>query len=199
MSKLNVRLPDRIIRVSEQIPQIILYIQQIISNGFAYESLGSVYFDSNAYAKEGYDEVQLDLETIPGKKSPKDFALWKGRESHLVGFDAEFEFGLMKKSMFGVPGWHIECSTIIHNSLGTSIDIHFGGIDLKFPHHQNEIIQANAFYHPMYKNKKWCEKFVHIGHLCISGLKMSKSLKNFTTINSALETNTPNQVAFFLT
>jgi cysteinyl-tRNA synthetase len=94
------------------------------------------------------------------------------------------------------PGWHIECSTMINNLIGDSLDLHLGGIDLKFPHHHNEILQDNTYHHPRYllTDKLWCSTFMHIGHLNIiaadeTGVnqKMSKSFKNFTTINKYLE------------
>jgi cysteinyl-tRNA synthetase len=218
MAKLNVRYPNVVIRVSEVLPQIINYIQKIIDNGFAYVSDGSVYFDTDAYIKAGYkfdgtvdDEEHESDNTnsntflsniceniINQKKNKKDFALWKGRSIDEVGFDAEFIYDGQKNSCFGRPGWHIECSAMIHETIGPKLDIHLGGIDLKFPHHHNEILQAHAFYHPMFKsnfeNETWPSKFIHTGHLCIQGLKMSKSLKNFTTIDEALKSVNANQL-----
>ncbi|XWV26927.1 cysteinyl-tRNA synthetase [Tupanvirus soda lake] len=224
MSKLNVRLPDVVIRVSEVMSQIISYIQRIIDNGFAYvTSDGSVYFDSEAYVSHGYyfgdlvdeDETQYQSELSPlvilQKKNKKDFALWKGRTKSEVGFDAEFTYQAKKILSWGRPGWHIECSTMIHETIGSELDIHLGGIDLKFPHHHNERLQAHAYYHPKFKpnslnpelNKQWSTIFYHIGHLCvvvenenkeIVQQKMSKSLKNFTTIDEALKEINANQL-----
>ncbi|AYV85511.1 MAG: cysteinyl-tRNA synthetase [Satyrvirus sp.] len=212
MSKLNVRLPNVIIKVSDTLPQIIKYIQKIIDNGFAYvTSDGSVYFDSAAYVENGYlfsdlvdeDETVYQTELSPliilQKKNKKDFALWKGRTKREVGFDAEFEYKGEKIVSWGRPGWHIECSSMIHETIGPDLDIHFGGIDLKFPHHYNERLQAHAFYHPKFKpnlnqTSEWSSNFYHIGHLCISGLKMSKSLKNFTTIDDCLKSVSPNEL-----
>lgn len=208
MAKLNVKLPDVIIRVSEVIPQIVKYIQVIIDKGFAYVTTdGSVYFDTDAYKKAGYefndmvDEeeeayyTEVAVTIMEQKRNKRDFALWKGRKENEVGFPVEFLY--MGKSMRnnGRPGWHIECSCMINETLGESLDIHIGGIDLKFPHHHNEILQANAYHHPLYLyNDNWCEYFIHIGHLCIKGQKMSKSLKNFTTIDEALKIMSPNQM-----
>lgn len=208
MRKLNVRLPDTIIRVTDTIPQIISYIQKIIDNGFAYVSNGSVYFDSEAYVKAGYkldnlidnDDETLYISEISSvillqKKNKKDFVLWKNRSENDVHFDAEFTYGGEKLKSKGLVGWHIECSAMIHETLGPNINTHLGGIDLKFPHHYNERLQAHAFYHPMFLNaeKQWSDTMIHIGHLCIKGLKMSKSLKNFTTIDQALEETSSNQ------
>ena len=206
MAKLNVKLPNVIIRVSEVIPEIVKYIQVIIDKGFAYTTHdGSVYFDTDAYVREGYvasdlaedDHSELALTIIMQKRNIKDFALWKGRGTDEVGFDVEFTYGGFRVKNRGVPGWHIECSSMIHKTLGNEIDVHFGGIDLKFPHHHNEIVQANAYHHPAYHptfKKSWCKEFLHVGHLCIAGLKMSKSLKNFTTVDEALKTINPNQL-----
>jgi cysteinyl-tRNA synthetase len=211
MTKLGIEYPHHIIRVSEVIPQIISYIQKIIDNGFAYPTRdGSIYFDVQKYIDAGYEYVSESEEDscFPKevseiseheqnhirntKKSVKDFALWKGRKSSEVGFEASFKYQSVVLSSYGRPGWHIECSTMIHETLGEHFDLHFGGIDLKFPHHYNENVQANAFHHPIHKNGSWCDQFKHIGHLCIDGLKMSKSLKNFTTINEILKITSPN-------
>ena len=249
MAKLNVKLPDTIIRVSDVMPQIILYIQKIIDNGFAYvTSDSSVYFDTNEYIRHGYefdntiddDERAYHSTLSPAlrlqKRNKKDFALWKGRLASEVGFNAEFVCNEEKITSWGRPGWHIECSAMIHETIGPNLDIHFGGIDLKFPHHYNERLQAHAYYHPKFiptsnheetttdssiatapyspwpstisteiasatdsyvataPYSPWSSKFHHVGHLCIKGLKMSKSLKNFTTIDEALKEINANQM-----
>jgi cysteinyl-tRNA synthetase len=183
MEKLNVEIPDKL---------IIIYIQKIINNGYKYH--------------ENVENIEID---DSDKKDKRDFALWKARNvlNNEIGFDAEFIYNDKNVYAYGRPGWHIECSTMINKTLGKSIDIHLGGIDLKFPHHYNEELQSIAYNHPLYKNtnKKWVNEFYHVGHLCIiskDGIhqKMSKSLKNFTTINSALESMTPNQMRWlFLT
>jgi len=215
MSKLNIKLPDTIIHVSDVLDKITEYIQKIIDNGFAYvTSDGSVYFDTDAYVKEGYyfaglvddDESayqsELPKTLLQQKRNKIDFALWKGRLVSEIGFNAEFSFGGQVIKSWGRPGWHIECSTMIHQTIGQDLDIHFGGIDLKFPHHHNERLQAHAYYHPKFKPDtnnstqyvEWSNNFHHVGHLCIKGLKMSKSLKNFTTIDEALKYITTNQL-----
>lgn len=227
MAKLNVKLPDVIIRVSDVIPKIILYIQKIIDNKFAYiTSDGSVYFDSNAYVEHGYsyqdlideEESYYQSELSPlilmQKRNKKDFVLWKGRSRLEVGFDSEFVFDNKIIKSYGRPGWHIECSAMIDDTIGSDLDIHLGGIDLKFPHHYNERLQAHAYYHPKFlpaeceayngnRITQWTTEFYHIGHLCIVvkndkmesiQQKMSKSLKNFTTIDDALKTINSNQM-----
>lgn len=208
MSKLNIQLPSKIIRVSEVLPEIIKYIQKIIDNKFAYVTDDlSVYFDTNEYINAGYDFMgnmdddqeysTISSEITSQKHNKQDFALWKGRMQPDIGFNAIFTYNGITVSSYGRPGWHIECSTMIHETLGQEVDLHFGGIDLKFPHHYNERLQAHAYYHPRYLNTEpWCPKFFHIGHLCIKGLKMSKSLKNFTTIECALKELNANQLRF---
>ncbi|XP_050546636.1 cysteine--tRNA ligase, cytoplasmic [Daktulosphaira vitifoliae] len=207
MTALNILSPDKLTRVSEYVPDIVTYIQKIIQNGYAYESNGSVYFDVAAfdskpnhyYAKlvpEAYGdskslqegEGDLSNSTSAEKKSPNDFALWK--QSKLGEPWWESPWGK------GRPGWHIECSVMASSILGETIDIHTGGNDLKFPHHDNEIAQAEAYY----DNEEWVRYFLHSGHLTISGCKMSKSLKNFITIEDALKRHTSRQlrIAFLL-
>jgi cysteinyl-tRNA synthetase len=206
MRKLNINYPDVIIRVSEVLSDIVEFIQTIIDNGFAYITEdGSVYFDSHSYVEKGYllnydedeDYSEVSKTILQQKKNKQDFALWKGRSDTDIGFDVLYKYDGKTIESRGRPGWHIECSVMIHKTLGPDIDIHFGGIDLKFPHHYNERIQANAYYHPKFlpnNNLVWSPTFYHIGHLCIQGQKMSKSLKNFTSINEALKITSANQL-----
>ncbi|XP_016661759.1 cysteine--tRNA ligase, cytoplasmic [Acyrthosiphon pisum] len=207
MSSLNILPPDKLSRVSEYVPETIAYIETIIKNGYAYESNGSVYFDVAAfdsqpihhYAKlvpEAYGdskslqdgEGDLTTSAVNEKRSPNDFALWKKSKKGEPWWDSPWGKGR--------PGWHIECSVMASCILGQTLDIHTGGIDLKFPHHDNEIAQAEAYYN----NEEWVRYFLHSGHLTISGCKMSKSLKNFITIEDALKNNTSRQLrlAFLL-
>merc|ERR1719238_482360 len=109
------------------------------------------------------------------KKSPNDFALWK--------FSKPGEPAWPSPWGPGRPGWHIECSVMASEVLGENMDIHAGGCDLKFPHHDNELAQAEAYW----GHHQWVNYFLHCGHLHIKGLKMSKSLKNFITIRQALD------------
>ncbi|GAB6022763.1 hypothetical protein CHUAL_006857 [Chamberlinius hualienensis] len=209
MSALNVQHPDFLTRVSEYIPEIIKYTEKIISNGFAYESNGSVYFDVSAfdsrsehfYAKlvpeaygdnralnEGEGDLSVSAERLGEKRSPNDFALWKASRSGEPSWISPWGNGR--------PGWHIECSAMASAILDSSLDIHTGGIDLKFPHHDNELAQSEAYY----GNDNWVRYFLHSGHLTIAGCKMSKSLKNFVTIKDALKKNSAIQLrlAFLL-
>ncbi len=199
MDALGISRPDVLTRVTEYVPEIIQYVQKIIDNGFAYISNGSVYFDRNAFEKAGHVYAQLCpsaahntklVEEGEGslssgkseKKSPFDFALWKASKPGEPFWSSPWSNGR--------PGWHIECSAMACDVLGQSIDIHSGGIDLAFPHHDNEIAQAEGYY----AKDGWVANFLHAGHLHIEGLKMSKSLKNFITIQEALKKYTPRQI-----
>lgn len=206
MEKLNVLRPSALTRVSEFIKEIGAFIRKLESNGYAYRSGGSVYFDTlkfdgdakHSYAKlvreafghnkktpdEG--EGELSLVGQDTKRAPSDFALWKKSKSGEPSWTTEdFEPGR--------PGWHIECSVMASLMLGENFDLHSGGCDLKFPHHDNEIAQAEAYYDT---GRNWVNYFVHSGHLTISGCKMSKSLKNFITIRQALNEYTARQLRF---
>jgi cysteinyl-tRNA synthetase len=189
MNILNVKLPIAATRVSDHIPDIIAFIEKIISNGFAYQtSSGSVYFDTRALGGKYGIFKTLEVEVpdanegdgdLQEKRHKADFALWKGTKSgeELACWDSPFGKGR--------PGWHIECSAMStsHFPLPDSIDIHTGGIDLKFPHHENELAQCNA--HGCAGN--WVRYWMHSGHLHIDGRKMSKSLKNFVTISELFQ------------
>ncbi|KAK1121826.1 Cysteine--tRNA ligase, cytoplasmic [Melipona bicolor] len=207
MDSLNVLRPNVLTRVSEYIHEIIAFIEKIIENGVAYESNGSVYFDvatfdkqdKHHYAKlvpEAYGDTSslqegegdLSNSKVSEKRSPIDFALWKCSKEGEPWWESPWGKGR--------PGWHIECSVMASIICGESLDIHTGGIDLKFPHHDNEIAQAEAYYN----NSNWVRYFLHSGHLTIAGCKMSKSLKNFITIQDALKKHSARQLrlAFLL-
>ncbi|KAF7261836.1 hypothetical protein EG68_00881 [Paragonimus skrjabini miyazakii] len=193
MKALNILEPDVLVRVTEYIEPIINFIQKIIDNGFGYiASSGSVYFDTNRFAthpKHFYaklvptaygDTDQLatgegELASGGEKRSPNDFALWKASKEGEPAWPSPWGPGR--------PGWHIECSAMASGILGDSMEIHGGGVDLKFPHHDNELAQSEAYF----GHSHWVHYFLHAGHLTISGCKMSKSLKNFITIRDALK------------
>ncbi|KOS17031.1 putative cysteine--tRNA ligase [Escovopsis weberi] len=199
MDALNVLRPDRITRVTEYVPQIVSFVQRIVDKGFAYESEGSVYFDITAFEKAGNTYARLRPESkndkalqeegegslsksLGGKRGAGDFALWKKSKAGEPFWPSPWGDGR--------PGWHIECSVMASDVLGSQMDIHSGGIDLAFPHHDNELAQSEAYFCEHGKGEHcWVKYFLHMGHLSIAGSKMSKSLKNFQTIQDALATN----------
>ncbi|KAK3361625.1 tRNA synthetases class I (C) catalytic domain-containing protein [Lasiosphaeria ovina] len=198
MKALNVLPPDAVTRVTEYVPQIVTFVEQVIKKGFAYEANGSVYFDIAAFEKAGNTYARLRPESkndktlqeegegslskaLEGKKRSGDFALWKRSKPGEPYWPSPWGAGR--------PGWHIECSVMASDKLGDQMDIHSGGIDLAFPHHDNELAQSEAYFHECDKGEHtWVNYFLHMGHLSISGSKMSKSLKNFQTIQDALAT-----------
>ncbi|CAG5114156.1 Oidioi.mRNA.OKI2018_I69.chr2.g8224.t1.cds [Oikopleura dioica] len=204
MQALNIEDPDCLTRVSEYVPEIVDFVQKIIDQGYAYESNGSVYFmvdhynnSSNHYyaklvpeAVGNKDAIAAGLAEGEGslaasgseKRSESDFALWKNSKPGEPSWDSPWGKGR--------PGWHIECSVMASDIMGKTMDIHSGGVDLKFPHHDNELAQSEACW----GNDNWVQYFLHTGHLTIAGCKMSKSLKNFITIKDALKKNSARQI-----
>lgn len=195
---LNCLDPDSVTRVTEYGQQIVDFVAKVEKNGFAYKtSDGSVYFDIDAFEKANNSyarlepwnrndqELQADGEGALTKKSSEkrsdaDFALWKSSKPGEPSWPSPWGEGR--------PGWHIECSAMASDKLGSQIDIHSGGIDLAFPHHDNELAQSEAYWCEQNRQSQhqWVNYFMHMGHLSIQGSKMSKSLKNFTTIREAL-------------
>lgn len=132
--------------------------------------------------------MSTTADKLSEKRSVTDFALWKSSKAGEPWWDSPWGKGR--------PGWHIECSVMASVICGESLDIHTGGVDLKFPHHDNELAQAEAYF----DNSYWVRYFLHSGHLTIAGCKMSKSLKNFVTIQDALKKHSNRQLrlAFLL-
>lgn len=198
MASLNVLPPDVVTRVSDFVPEIDTYTEKIVSNGFAYKTADGVYFDIEAFERApGNSYARLEpwnrndsslvadgegaLSTNATKKNGGDFALWKSSKPGEPAWESK-AFGK------GRPGWHIECSVMASSVIGSQMDIHSGGIDLCFPHHDNELAQSEAYFADKSNGEgvQWVNYFLHMGHLSISGSKMSKSLKNFTTIRDAV-------------
>lgn len=192
--QLGILPPDEQPRATQHIQGMVEMIQQLVTKGFAYRGAnGDYYYRVNRF--EGYGKLsgkKLDdllvgarIEVDPNKEDPRDFALWKAASADQVGWDTEIGRGR--------PGWHIECSVMSKNCLGDNFDIHGGGPDLRFPHHENEIAQSEAANGCTYANY-----WIHAGTLRIDGEKMSKSLGNFFTIREVLTQYHPEVVRFYL-
>ncbi|KAF1675278.1 putative cysteine--tRNA ligase, mitochondrial, partial [Pygoscelis papua] len=193
MAALKVLPPTVYMRVTDNIPQIISFIKTIIASGQAYAtSQGNVYFDVKSWGKRYgvlttiYPDTQ-DEEVDTDKRHGKDFALWKAARPQELSWTSPWGKGR--------PGWHIECSTISSAVFGKQLDIHTGGIDLAFPHHENEIAQCEVYH----QCEQWGNYFLHSGHLHVKGSqeKMSKSLKNYVTIKDFLKKFSSDQFRMF--
>ena len=188
-------------RVMDHIPSIIQFVEQLIERGHAYEVEGDVYFDTTSYANYGQlshqslDELivgasqRTESEDTARKQNPVDFALWKGvKDASEIYWDSPWGPGR--------PGWHIECSVMAMEHLGETIDIHGGGQDLEFPHHENEIAQSESCSGHTFSNYWMHNGFVTIGQ---DEEKMSKSLGNFVLLRDLLENEDPTVVRYLLT
>ncbi|XP_058705371.1 probable cysteine--tRNA ligase, mitochondrial isoform X3 [Poecile atricapillus] len=193
MAALKVLPPTVYMRVTENIPQIISFIKTIISSGQAYAtSQGNVYFDVKSWGKRygvltAVGPHTQDEAVDSDKRHGKDFALWKAAKPQELSWNSPWGKGR--------PGWHIECSTISSAVFGKQLDIHTGGIDLAFPHHENEIAQCEVYH----QCEQWGNYFLHSGHLHVKGSKekMSKSLKNYITIKDFLKKCSSDQFRMF--
>jgi len=180
-------------KATEHIPEIIELIENIIKNGHAYVVDGDVYFDVQSWDTYGKLTTQTQDELLSGarveiderKKHPLDFALWKSQKTGEPAWQSPWGMGR--------PGWHIECSAMIKKHLGDTIDIHAGGVDLAFPHHENEIAQSESAI-----GKQFVRYWLHNGFLLIDKEKMSKSLDNFLTARSAREKFPPVAIRLFM-
>jgi cysteinyl-tRNA synthetase len=169
-------------RATEFIDEIVHFVKDLVDNGYAYEVNGDVYFNAKKFEEYGklsgqnLEDLQAGARISVGesKKDPMDFALWKSEKPGEPSWESPWGKGR--------PGWHIECSCMAANLLGKTIDIHAGGTDLVFPHHENEIAQSEARNHQPFA-KYW----MHAAFLNINNQKMSKSLNNFFTVREVLE------------
>ena len=192
LDRLGIRRADIYPKASETIPDMIKLIQKIIEKGYAYEADGDVYFSVEKFKEYGklsgqrLDELIEGARIQPGenKRSGLDFALWKKAKPGEPYWDSPWGKGR--------PGWHIECSTMSSKYLGLPFDIHGGGMDLRFPHHENEIAQAEAG-----TGKQFARYWMHVGLLTVDGEKMSKSLGNIINVKDILDKWDPEVIRFF--
>lgn len=190
---LGIKRADVHPRVTDNIKEIIDFIADLVEKGYAYEASGDVYFDTQKFkeygklSRQNLAELNLGarIEVNEDKKHPMDFALWKKKKEGEIGWDSPWSEGR--------PGWHIECSVMSRRYLGDTIDIHSGGQDLIFPHHENEIAQSEAR-----SGKPFANFWVHNGYINIDNQKMSKSLNNFFTVREISEEMDLEIVRFFM-
>ncbi len=193
MDALGVLPADVEPRATQHIPEIVSLIETLMASGHAYEASGSVYFSVRSFPAYGalsgrnIEELLSGARILPGeeKRDPLDFALWKASKPG----EPEWESPWGK----GRPGWHIECSAMAMKYLGPTIDIHGGGLDLIFPHHENEKAQSEAA-----TGRPFVRYWMHNGFVTIRGEKMSKSLGNFVTIREILSVHHPEAIRLFL-
>ena len=193
MARLGVDPPDVEPHATTHIPQIIAMCETLIARGHAYAAAGHVLFDVASYSDYGHlsrrstDEMIAGarVEVAPYKRSPADFVLWKPSTPDLPGWDSPWGRGR--------PGWHIECSAMSEAHLGETIDIHAGGVDLQFPHHENEVAQSTCAH----GGKVFARWWLHNGMLTFDGRKMSKSLGNVLVLHELLQ-QVPAEVLRFL-
>jgi len=193
MEALGLRKPTHEPKATEYIDRIIVLAKQLIEKGMAYESAGDVYYSVEKFptylklSKRNMEEMQAGARIAPGeqKRNPMDFALWKAAKPGEPSWESPWGPGR--------PGWHIECSAMSSALLGETFDIHGGGRDLIFPHHENEIAQSEGV-----SGKPFVKYWLHNGFVNINQEKMSKSLGNFFTIRDILKSYNPEVVRFFI-
>ena len=190
---LNVKKATSNPRVMNHMDDIIEFIQQLVDEGYAYESNGDVYFrtrqfkDYGKLSHQSIDDLKIGarIESGEAKEDALDFTLWKEAKPGEISWDSPFGKGR--------PGWHIECSVMAYHELGATIDIHAGGTDLQFPHHENEIAQSEAHNHAPFANY-----WMHNGFININNEKMSKSLGNFVLVHDIIKEIDPDVLRFFM-
>jgi len=176
---LGLGMPDELPKVTEHVPEIVRFIAELVDAGHAYPVDGDVYFRVTSFPEYGRlsgqrpDQVE-EQEPNPLKDDPRDFALWKAnKEGEDTAWDSPWSRGR--------PGWHIECSVLAEEAFGPSFEIHGGGLDLVFPHHENELAQSRSLGHP------FARIWAHNGMLRFTGEKMSKSVGNIATLRETLD------------
>lgn len=193
LAKLGVLPADMYPKVSEHIPDIIEMVQVLVNKGYAYVLNGDVYYEVAKFKEYGklsgrnLEEMQAGarVEINESKRDPMDFALWKAAKPGEISWDSPWGPGR--------PGWHIECSVMSVKYLGAGFDMHGGGEDLVFPHHENEIAQSEA-----YLNANFARYWLHNAFVTVSGERMGKSVGNFSTIRDVMEKFSPKVVRFWL-
>jgi cysteinyl-tRNA synthetase len=191
---LGLGMPDYLPKATESVPAIVSFIEELVASGHAYPAGGDVYFRVASFPEYGRlsgqkpDQVEQGEEPSPLKEDPRDFALWKANKPATEDTWWESPWGR------GRPGWHIECSAMAEEIYGPAFEIHGGGLDLVFPHHENEVAQSRALGHP------FAHIWAHNGMLQFTGEKMSKSSGDVETIRDALESwGRETILVFFLT
>lgn len=196
LDKINVKQATAYPKATENIKEMIEVTRELMKKGYAYEKNGSVYFSISKFKNYG-KLSHLDMKKIKigatvaadeyDKENPQDFALMKRSTTEELrrGIYYETEWGNVR------PGWHIECSTMVNKYLGQTIDIHTGGVDLIFPHHENEIAQAEAF-----TGKPFVKYWLHGEHLLVNGKKMAKSIGNVINLNELMKKFSPEVVRY---
>ncbi|ADH97640.1 cysteine--tRNA ligase [Salisediminibacterium selenitireducens] len=190
---LGVRKADLHPRVTESMDDIITFITRLIDKGYAYESSGDVYFRTRKFdtygqlSQQSLDDLQAGarIQVEEKKEDPLDFVLWKTAKEGEIAWSSPWGEGR--------PGWHIECSAMVKKHLGDTIDIHAGGQDLSFPHHENEIAQSEAL-----NEQRMANYWIHNGYINIDNEKMSKSLNNFILVHDIIRQFDPDVVRFFI-
>ncbi|MBA5851787.1 cysteine--tRNA ligase [Clostridium sp. cel8] len=191
--KLNIKRATENPRATNYINQIISFVKDLIDKGYAYEVDGDVYFDTNKFKEYGklsgqnIEDLQSGarIDINDKKRNPIDFTLWKSQKIGEPGWKSPWGMGR--------PGWHIECSCMVYNIFGDTIDIHAGGSDLEFPHHENEIAQSESK-----TGKPFANYWMHSAFVNVNNQKMSKSLNNFFTAREILEKYEPDVVRMFM-
>lgn len=198
MKSLNVAMPTHFVKATDSIPKMIKIIEKLIQEGFAYQKKGNVYFEIAKFPEYGklsrFDKDRMILIAKerggniddPNKKDPLDFLLWQKSSK-----DEPFWQSPWSK---GRPGWHIECSAMIDQYLGSQIDIHGGGGDLIYPHHESEIAQSESYT----KKSPFVKTWMHVAMLQYHGEKMSKSLGNLVMVSDLLKKYSPNAIRWVL-
>ncbi|MGL4873165.1 MAG: cysteine--tRNA ligase, partial [Clostridium sp.] len=180
-------------RATEYIGQIIKFVKELIEKGYAYEVDGDVYFSARKFegygklSKQNLDELNIGkrVNVDDRKKDPMDFAIWKAKKEGEPAWKCPWGEGR--------PGWHIECSCMAKNILGDTIDIHAGGMDLSFPHHENEIAQSEAL-----TGEPFAHYWMHSAYVNVNNQKMSKSLNNFFTARDVLKEYDADVIRFLM-